>query len=729
MNLTIPVIGSIPPAQAREFLKFAYDSGTSAAPLPPAGRTSISLYLASSLASEVSTHAVRRGVQPSEEAAERIYGWLHRPIQKQNASTSAGVPAPEHELDGLRKKAADYAQQTINSGKIGFLEAATGLGKSRLIAQTIVHITTTNPKAQTVVAAPTLSVLAQLIKESAFVAGFPASNKIAVLLGRNQYINESALLDGLNDLTHERATNDEGRKQAKSLIEWINNGSPVISEFGQLFATYIPNLSHLTDDARSLAPDLPINAFTMARKSKGSDEETAAEIIQEMKAAAVNAQVIFCTHAYLAAQIKLQANFNIAAVQFSHLIVDEAHLLEEAVASSMGSEYHAYAAVRWAKSYDGPNARAIREAAELIRTELFRIQTKDGHVYDAKMARKIRDLFRPIGELLKEKFAPEYYHIVRNIARDEAPLFLTFSPIRRYPAVSTGPRTVRTYLEKHLWAKVKSAILYSATIYTQGKDGAPSAHYQRVKLGIDGNRALQFPPLTYADIYNAPTLHLPNKADAPSLCYPGGDDGIESSAHHTSFNAWAKKIACHIATVAETAKGGTLVLTTSFADLRAIGIHLPEGLRLRLVDATGDHSTNRNSAEFKKTARAGLRPIWIATGAAWTGLDLRDDHAITADSDNLLTDLVIVRLPLCLVKTTTQLCRREWMKFSADIHETVIRFKQGLGRLIRRPGLQNRRIHILDGRLITLPKTHYRVYARTIAPYKNCRDLLTDDGR
>ena len=123
--------------------------------------------------------------------------------------------------------------------------------------------------------------------------------------------------------------------------------------------------------------------------------------------------------------------------------------------------------------------------------------------------------------------------------------------------------------------------------------------------------------------------------------------------------------------------------------------------------------------EFMRKARAGDRPVWIATGGAWVGLDLRDSLAIEAKDDNLLTDLVILRLPFQQNQTSTHYARKERSGHDIEFLETAIRLRQGLGRLIRREGVLNRRIWFMDGRVHGARRHYYERITRVLARYPN----------
>lgn len=126
------------------------------------------------------------------------------------------------------------------------------------------------------------------------------------------------------------------------------------------------------------------------------------------------------------------------------------------------------------------------------------------------------------------------------------------------------------------------------------------------------------------------------------------------------------------------------------------------GLRKR------DNSVNALTAVFKVKARDGQRPVWIATGPAWTGLNLRDELAENAADDRILTDLVITRSPMGRNRTAAHMSRVSTLGFEHELLDAAFTLRQGLGRLIRREGLKDRRIWFLDGRIHTKRATFYK---------------------
>lgn len=160
--------------------------------------------------------------------------------------------------------------------------------------------------------------------------------------------------------------------------------------------------------------------------------------------------------------------------------------------------------------------------------------------------------------------------------------------------------------------------------------------------------------------------------------------------------------------VANTAAGGTLVLMTGYERLqllercllRAAGGELADRL---IVQTRYDMPLSQAMRQFKTASLEGRKPVWLSLGGAWTGIDLRDDRFPDSEAfkDNLLTDLVIPALPFGMNRSLTHESRVAYSGFTAEKDEALRMFLQGLGRLVRRDGLRNRRIWVLDGRIFS----------------------------
>jgi CRISPR type IV-associated DEAD/DEAH-box helicase Csf4 len=120
----------------------------------------------------------------------------------------------------------------------------------------------------------------------------------------------------------------------------------------------------------------------------------------------------------------------------------------------------------------------------------------------------------------------------------------------------------------------------------------------------------------------------------------------------------------------------------------------------RVIAQEPDDSITQIKNAFVEMTRDGIRPIWLATGGAWTGLDLTDEAVTDPTKDNLLTDLVIVRIPLGRSRSVAHRIRVERLGLEEEFVAAAFLLRQGIGRLIRREGVQNRRLWFLDGRIL-----------------------------
>lgn len=128
-----------------------------------------------------------------------------------------------------------------------------------------------------------------------------------------------------------------------------------------------------------------------------------------------------------------------------------------------------------------------------------------------------------------------------------------------------------------------------------------------------------------------------------------------------------------------------------------------------VIAAKAGVSVRSQGDDFLRASNQGVKPIWLAVGSAWTGVDIGGHDPwerlfgkqVAAAEDNVLTDLVIPRLPFGTNQSFTHQWRiRTFPNVPWDLFDAALKFKQALGRLVRRAGLpSNRRIHVLDGRL------------------------------
>jgi CRISPR type IV-associated DEAD/DEAH-box helicase Csf4 len=174
---------------------------------------------------------------------------------------------------------------------------------------------------------------------------------------------------------------------------------------------------------------------------------------------------------------------------------------------------------------------------------------------------------------------------------------------------------------------------------------------------------------------------------------------------------WHQDLAEEVHKIWDSAAGGVLVLCTSYATVGALHALLSSDSPLSsgLVKAVSRVSVGSQAKEFLTHSRDGRKPLWLAVGSAWTGVDIGGHspweqlfgEPLKPELDNVLTDLVIPRLPYGTNQSLSHLWRvRNNPNVPWDLLDASLRFKQALGRLVRREGLPaNRRIHVLDARM------------------------------
>ncbi len=150
--------------------------------------------------------------------------------------------------------------------------------------------------------------------------------------------------------------------------------------------------------------------------------------------------------------------------------------------------------------------------------------------------------------------------------------------------------------------------------------------------------------------------------------------------------------------------GRTLVLFTSYSQLRATSRAISAALADEdiLVLAHGEGSSRRQLLEtFRETERA----VLLGTRSFWEGIDVMGEA---------LSCLVIARLPFAVPTDPIFAARSETFEdpFSEyAVPESVLRFRQGFGRLIR--SRDDRGIVVvLDKRIIT--KAYGRMFLESL---------------
>ena len=157
---------------------------------------------------------------------------------------------------------------------------------------------------------------------------------------------------------------------------------------------------------------------------------------------------------------------------------------------------------------------------------------------------------------------------------------------------------------------------------------------------------------------------------------------------------WMAGIIAHCSTAL---KGGTLVLFTSHRDMRAVSVKVEETCKTfgrKFLMQGRDGSPSHLREEFAKAGNA----VLFGTDSFWTGIDV---------PGAALSQVIVTRLPFENPSHPITQARAQWYLARGDnpfltmtLPDAVIKFRQGIGRLIRNK-TDLGTLTILDSRILT----------------------------
>jgi len=423
---------------------------------------------------------------------------------------------------------------------------------------------------------------------------------------------------------------------------------------------------------------------------------------------------------------------------FSSLMVDEGHALDESFSSALSDYVSLSAVLRDIREFSSLGGRmppgtidavghAIRKLIEVApridKRDAVALSSDSDNLLSAHLgaiATACESLSKP-----RDEDSPKFrlYMAIRRagvlitlaITTQRRSSLLRHSPVRHLPQLIVSTSSTKTLLSR-LWASLESAAVVSATLYLPTNDG-PSAALMSGLLQVPTSRLTTFIPVEAPWTKRCVTGVWIAKADQainPLWLHPPTHKVPFSKMDRTpeqlacAERVWHLELAAALKQVWETAAGGVLVLCTSYTTVDALNVLMAEHAA-SIVTASPKLPLRSQAVSFMAISKEGLKPLWLAIGGAWTGVDI-GGHApwreqfgqeIPAELDNVLTDLVIPRLPFGVNQSLTHMWRlRNSPTVPWDLLDAALRFKQALGRLVRRNNLpSNRRIHILDARL------------------------------
>lgn len=705
----------------------------------------------------------RRSVEPDATLAgifarAAVHGWQLQnappepaavEVMTPAAKAGAGWPLPDNGYGWRSEQLGmlDRLQAAADAGKVALLESATGTGKGLVLAA-FAYERVRCGKAPVVIASPTHAIAEQTRRELEQLTAAHGPVRVCALRGRQEFVSEQ-LLDGLlSDLDQE--ISDAARvaeireqaaawkaKQADEALPWLG-------------------------ESLEVEVDVDVSRCRLDVAREGDAGEVA---YQAMRGDAREAEIVLCTHMMLARDalvrrdagregglrwsdggfdtIEAFALDDAASRQaistesdvlpeYRFLLVDEAHVLEEQIASAM-SDVISFAGLR-------SRIARLREAGvkglAMATDEVERVFSKGqaiGQYEDPRLvsAERVAELVRSTQQIVKQALSCLARSKQRGkLALDEAILsrqrraldsvarglgtgsMVRFdcSPFWAFPTLSIGPQHIDRELI-YLWrycCRFDGAGLVSATMYApDGRGGLSLRHMQRNVLSVPeslhlapvpGSAHRFAPKWVYAPVTSHVVRPGMGGARRHPLCPPEARD---ATSDDDGREAWHRAVAACVREIAgEQGSGGTLVLCTSYDTAERVGALLADSLWDRLLVSRQGSSVQGLRMRYLRMVEEDVCPVWLGVGPCWTGLSLRRD-GVPAAEDNALTNLIIPRLPLGLNRSTTHRKRveRAGSGFLHEVYSSALMFRQGLGRMVRQEGVSPRDLWVLDPRL------------------------------
>lgn len=649
----------------------------------------------------------------------------------------------------------------IPKKKIVFAEGATGLGKTIVQAE-LGHDLITQGKGPVVMATLTLETLAALAS-AWYGQGFATDIPTTVLFGRNQLVNPEAAQAVFAELAE--SSDPDEKERAENALVWLRNGGkPIDSSRTAGIVGIVPWVAWLVDDLVFVCPGISLDGCLLSDIKEPEKDNPAMKIYSRLRAGIASAQMIICTQAMLAFDVMLRCRtcseedaldekskdgkskprgklgpYVELLGDYHSVILDEAHDYERIVSSVNTKGISLLRLRHFLKTTEMGEERERRKGVEYCDEthRLYRLFLglwgreeglfcSYGQEFSSVMTRSQCDAFyafsRMIGkiseildDILSRRGARKKKHFremdearesLRYFLQRKASFRVAGSPVYHWPSISVGKKSVYPQL-RFLWKRVQHAILSSATLLLPQR-GEQSAHYMAEMLGIHSDEYIELLPVIPRWVTSPVTLMVPDTQSAILLSPPTSFRQDTSSPEWMDAKCqWRANIAWAIDMIAQQAPAGTLVLATSYNDIEEVA----DQLRL-FYDQTGARLICRNhsvsfgveKAQYEDMVAAGMRPIWLSLGSAWTGMD------------TVIGDLALIKVPFNCNQTMT-FAYRARLNPNVSRSEAAYLFRQGIGRLVRGADAGARRLWILDGKVWGgLP--YYSVFRQILERYR-----------
>ena len=639
-----------------------------------------------------------------------------------NIFKEGGYLQTEMQLDH-RAEQADMAASvatSLESDQPLLFEAGTGVGKSlAYLIPGIIH--SFNSERPFIVSSHTISLQEQIREKDLKICRNLFTKvpelrrygafKTALMLGKGNYCCSTRLNNALNDAQSTKQTEMFKSDECADLVR-IATWSAV-AKSGVVQELVPPPLPEVWD---------AINADSSTCSRKNCDSNTC--FYQRARKQLLSANCVIVNHSLLFSLINagMQPESDAKGILLADdfVVLDEAHRIPAIATDHFGTHVSSIAMDRALKRIYNPRtnrgilkrhgqawdqdavANALDAAHEFFSHlgETFLAKKQIQRIYNSEFCDNIltgplKEVTERLGALIQKSDDERTQDELRDHRRrilgyqDAINGFVTFAEEDHVQWLERGgkkgqivtlrsaPLDVSHYLRKYVFQRGTAAVLTSATL----SDGKTMDAFQEAVGGHAAEKEIVNSPFNYKDncrIYIA--------SDAPQ---PEPGQGRLDLDYLANMICWCSR----------NVEGGTLVLFTSHFDLRKVRERTESFFKkIKRPLFTQGHQMARS--ELAKQFAAAGNGVLFGTDSFWTGVDI---------PGSALSQIIITRLPFESPGHPVNEARSEHIRLRGGnpfaemtIPDALVKFRQGIGRLIRRHE-DNGNIVVLDSRILTRP--------------------------
>jgi len=449
--------------------------------------------------------------------------------------------------------------------------------------------------------------------------------------------------------------------------------------------------------------------------------------ITRMRDRAREADIVVVNHHLFFADLALRnGNYGSVLPEYTAVILDEAHLIEDVASEYFGSQVSNYQLddlvrdIGMLKIEDAEVDREVTKSTARLAgfSDNFWMGFRDGRgeegrfpIVPGTFAKRNRDggyEATPLGDLymalvgaitrvettldaVQDKPA-DIENLVRRLRqlRFELEFIVTGSDKKfvywierrnRGIFLRASPIDVAGLLQDKLFDEVPTVVLTSATLSSGGNFG-----FIRDRLGLD--TADDLIAESIFDYQSQAILYLPARMPDPRS------------------REWAEAAAAEVVRILNATEGRAFVLSTSYAGMQSLFENVWAEIDYPCL-VQGSASKGQLLKRFRETSNS----VLFATSSFWQGVDVRGDQ---------LSCVIIDKLPFAVPTDPVVAARQRYIEdlggssfYEYSVPQAIISLKQGLGRLIRST-TDRGVLAVLDPRLRTKP--YGQTFLRSLPP-------------